>query len=83
MATVHLPRIACALAAVAGAILLPRSKDPDEQPLDLPGAGLSVVALGALVYAIIEAPHYGWLSGQTLATFALAFVAPKLMGLQL
>ena len=75
---VNVPVIA--LAAVAGAILLPRSKDPDEQPLDLPGAGLSIVALGALVYAIIEAPHYGWLSGQTLATFALAIAALGLFG---
>jgi len=63
------------LAIVAGAVLVPKSKDPAEQPLDVPGAGLSVVGLAALVYAIIEAPHRGWSSTETIGTFALAAVA--------
>jgi EmrB/QacA subfamily drug resistance transporter len=63
------------LAIVAGAVLVPRSKDPAEQPLDVPGALLSIVGLGALVYAIIEAPHHGWLSRTTAATFGLALAA--------
>src|SRR5690606_29051907 len=48
------------LAIVAGAALVPTSKDPEEQPLDIPGALLSIVGLSALVYAIIEGPHWGW-----------------------
>jgi len=63
------------LAAVAGAVLVPKSKDPAEAPLDVPGALLSIVGLGALVYAIIEAPHHGWLSGETIGTFAVAGAA--------
>lgn len=63
------------LAIVAGAVLVPTSKDPSEQPLDVPGALLSIIGLSALVYAIIEAPHNGWLSTQTLLTFGLSFLA--------
>lgn len=70
---VNVPFILAAL--IGGALLVPSSKDPAEQPLDVPGALLSVVGLGALVYAIIEAPHNGWLSSQTLLTFGLSFVA--------
>ncbi|MCB0976331.1 MAG: DHA2 family efflux MFS transporter permease subunit [Acidimicrobiales bacterium] len=62
-------------ALVAGALIVPKSKDPEEQPLDLPGAALSIVGLGALVYAIIEAPHDGWLSTHTLGMFAVAAIA--------
>jgi len=68
------------LAAVAGAVLVPKSKDPAEAPLDVPGALLSIVGLGALVYAIIEAPHRGWLSSETLLTFGLAALALGLFG---
>ena len=70
---VNVPFILAAL--IAGAFLVPSSKDPSEQPLDVPGALLSIVGLGALVYAIIEAPHLGWLSTETLLTFGLALVA--------
>ena len=70
---VNVPIILIAL--VAGAILVPKSKDPEEQPLDIPGALLSIVGLGALIYGIIEGPHEGWGSATTLGTFALAVVA--------
>jgi EmrB/QacA subfamily drug resistance transporter len=70
---VNVPVIIVAL--IAGAVIVPRSKDPDEQPLDIPGALLSIVALASLVYAIIEGPHRGWTSPETLATFALSAVA--------
>lgn len=70
---VNVPMILAAL--LLGAFLVPRSKDPGEQPLDLPGAGLSIVALSALVFAIIEGPHKGWTSTETLGTFLLAVVA--------
>ncbi|MBX3314569.1 MAG: MFS transporter [Actinobacteria bacterium] len=63
------------IALVAGAMIVPRSKDPEEQPLDLPGAGLSIVALVSLVYGIIEGPHKGWVSAETLGVFAVSAVA--------
>lgn len=62
------------VAVVVGAVIVPRSKDPEDQPLDLPGALLSIVALGALVYTIIEGPHRGWLSTGSMVTFAVSMV---------
>ncbi len=70
---VNVPLIAFAL--VAGAILVPRSRDPQHQPIDVPGAVLSIIALSSLVYGIIEGPHNGWMSPETLATFALSAIA--------
>lgn len=52
--------------------LVPNSKNPNGEALDPPGAILSVVALGSLVFAIIEGPEWGWLSGGVLASFAIA-----------
>jgi EmrB/QacA subfamily drug resistance transporter len=69
------------LAMVAGAVLVPKSKDPEEQPIDLLGVLLSIVGLSALVYAIIEAPNWGWTSPETLGMFGLAIVALVLFGL--
>ncbi len=65
---VNLPIIAGAL--VAGHFLLPKSKaiskDPAETRLDPVGAGLTIVGLSTVVYAIIEGPSRGWLSSQTI-----------------
>jgi EmrB/QacA subfamily drug resistance transporter len=61
-------------ALVAGRFILPTSRDPDEGKLDPPGALLSILGLGALVYAIIEAPDHGWASAETLLAFAVAAV---------
>ena len=63
------------IAVVSGAILLPRSKDPGEHPIDVPGATLSIVALSSLVYGIIEGPQNGWTSPTTLGAFAVSAVA--------
>lgn len=63
------------IAMISGAFLLPRSSDPEHTQLDIPGSVLSVVGLVALVYAIIEAPHHGWLSGETLGVFAIGILA--------
>ena len=69
---VNLPIIALAL--VAGWMLVPKSKDATSSPLDPLGAVLSIVGLSALVYAIIEGPHHGWLSTASLLWFGLAIV---------
>ena len=64
-----------AVAIVAGRILLPESRDPEQHRIDVPGAVLSILAIGALVYAIIEAPEEGWGSAHTLISFTIAAVA--------
>jgi MFS transporter, DHA2 family, multidrug resistance protein len=69
---VNVPIIVGAL--IGGYVLLPKSRDPEPGALDPVGAMLSIGALGALVYAIIEAPHRGWASGTSLAWFAIAAV---------
>ena len=69
---VNVPIIAIAL--VAGYLLLPKSRDPEPGRLDPTGALLSIAGLGALVYAIIEAPHRGWGSTESLLWFGLAAV---------
>ncbi len=69
---VNVPIVAIAL--VAGYVLLPKSRDPEPERLDPTGALLSIAALGALVYAIIEAPRRGWASGDSLLWFGLAAV---------
>jgi len=61
---------------LAGRILeAARCAMPTNAPWWLPGAGLSILALGSLLYAIIEAPHHGWTGGATLltATVGVAF----------
>ncbi|MEQ1787760.1 MAG: DHA2 family efflux MFS transporter permease subunit [Acidimicrobiales bacterium] len=63
------------LALIAGRILIPTSRDPEEPPLDIPGALLSIAGLSALVYGIIEGPLHGWTSSQSLATFGFAVAA--------
>ena len=69
---VNLPIIALAL--LAGQLLLPKSRDEAHTRLDPVGAGLSIVGLVAIVFAIIEAPEHGWGSAQTIGT-ALVGVA--------
>jgi EmrB/QacA subfamily drug resistance transporter len=70
---VNVPVVIVAL--VAGAILVPTSRDPGHVRLDPAGALLSITALAALLYAIIEAPVDGWTSSATLGGFALFAVA--------
>ncbi len=67
---VNLPIVAVALAMAAR--LIPESRDPSTPPLDVPGAALSTLGLGTLVYGLIDAPEAGWAAGSTLAAFGLA-----------
>jgi EmrB/QacA subfamily drug resistance transporter len=62
------------VAVVAGAFLVPESKDPEATPLDPLGAVLSIAGLVALVFAIIEAPARGWTDQVVLAAFGVAVV---------
>lgn len=63
------------LAIVTGAVIVPKSKDPEIEPIDIPGAVLSIVTLSTLVYGIIEAPAKGWLSASTGLTLLVSLVA--------
>lgn len=58
------------IALVAAQRLIPNSRDHDAPRIDIPGALLSIVGLGVLLYAIIRAPEHGWTTGSTLAWFA-------------
>jgi EmrB/QacA subfamily drug resistance transporter len=60
------------LGALLVAVRVPTSRDPETQPPDRAGLTLSTLAMGFLIYAIIEAPNDGWTSARTLALFAIA-----------
>ncbi|MFE0751335.1 MFS transporter [Gordonia sp. NPDC058843] len=60
---------------VAACWVVPDSRDPATPPLDVGGLLLSMIALGVLVYTIIEAPDHGWASAPTITGFVLALVA--------
>ncbi|GAC1306060.1 MAG: MFS transporter [Acidimicrobiales bacterium] len=62
------------LALVAGFMLVPDSRDPSAPKLDPVGAVLSIAGLGAILYAIIEGPSYGWTSLNVLGGFGLGVV---------
>jgi hypothetical protein len=53
-------------------VLLSESRDATARSFDLPGAALVTSGLVVLVYAITQAPEYGWASAETIAFFAAA-----------
>jgi len=59
---------------VAAVALLPESKEVAAPGLDWRGLLLSIAAIGTLVFSIIEAPQWGWLSVPTVAGFVAAAV---------
>jgi EmrB/QacA subfamily drug resistance transporter len=54
---------------------VPESKAPRARRVDPIGQLLVIVLLAATVYAIIEGPSHGWLSGEILGLFVLAALA--------
>jgi EmrB/QacA subfamily drug resistance transporter len=68
---VNVPIVITAL--IAGFFLIPESRDPSAPRLDPVGAGLSIVGLGATLWAIIEGPGHGWSSPVVLGMFVLGF----------
>ncbi|MCP2320699.1 drug resistance transporter, EmrB/QacA subfamily [Nocardia amikacinitolerans] len=72
------------VALVATLLWVPESRSAHVGRLDLPGIALSIAGITLLVWSIIEAPHYGWLSVTTLTAGALgvallaAFIAWEL-----
>ncbi len=69
---INLPIIAMAI--IGGRLFVPTSRDPRQSALDPVGALLSIAGLGALLYAIIEAPLRGWLSPTTIGLSVAAAV---------
>jgi EmrB/QacA subfamily drug resistance transporter len=61
-----------AVTFLGGVLFVPTSRDPSTPPLDLVGLVLSTIAIGTLVYTIIEAPDRGWTAPDTVAGFAIA-----------
>ncbi|PZR81963.1 MAG: hypothetical protein DLM65_04920 [Candidatus Aeolococcus gillhamiae] len=57
-----------------GYALVPESRDPSQGRLDPLGAVLSIVALGALLWSVIEAPTKGWGSTEIVAGFVVGAV---------
>lgn len=70
---VNVPLIVLAL--ILGMVLVPKSKGETGTPLDVPGAVLSTIGLSLVVYALIEAPNHGWLSGRTLLVALVGIIA--------
>ncbi|MFF0097579.1 MFS transporter [Streptomyces canus] len=62
-----------AVAVVAALVLVPPSRAAKHGRIDYVGGLLSVVWIGALVYMIIEGPHFGW-HARALAAAGIAAV---------
>jgi len=56
---------------IAGAILIPESRDPQPKALDFTGAGLSIAGLTAIVWGLIEASERGWTAPAILGAFGI------------
>jgi len=69
---VNIPIIAVGL--VGGWYLVPDSRDPSAPKLDPVGALLSIVGLGAVLWAIIQGPSHGWGSNEIILAFAIGAV---------
>ncbi|MFJ6568178.1 MFS transporter [Streptomyces sp. NPDC091292] len=55
---VNVPMVAIGVAACV--FLLPETRDPSAPRVDLVSTALTASGLGALIFAVIEAPHRGW-----------------------
>jgi len=64
---VNIPIVLVAL--VAGAFLLPTSRDPGAGRFDVLGTLLSIAGVGLLVFTVIEGPRWGWGSAATIGGF--------------
>ncbi len=69
---VNVPIVIVAL--VLGFFFVPDSSDKTTPRLDPVGAGLSIVCLFSLLWAIIEAPNHGWTSPEIVTAFVAGAV---------
>ncbi|WP_416874451.1 MFS transporter [Kitasatospora sp. SC0581] len=73
------------VAALAGILLAPDTKDPHPEPPDVPGAVCTALGIGTLVFAIIEGNEQGWTQPPAVAALVvtvLAFTAYAWLGLR-
>src|SRR5439155_12148675 len=64
------------LGLLSAPVFIEETRDQSaEQRLDVPGLATSAVGLFSLTYGFIEANRYGWTSGRTLGSFAVAALA--------
>jgi MFS family permease len=70
---VNVPIVIIALAA--GAFLIPKSRDENPHAIDYGGFVLSVIAIGAIVFTVIESPIWGWGSLKSNLGFVIGFAA--------
>ncbi|GMQ98714.1 MAG: MFS transporter [Acidimicrobiia bacterium] len=68
---IHIPII---LAALAGLLIVPESRDERGLKLDIPGAILGTTGIISLVFGIIRGGEAGWTSPEVVAAFAIAIV---------
>lgn len=61
-----------ALAIIGATLFVPSSRDPTAPRVDVPGLLLSATGITTLVYAVIQAPTWGWTDGRTMAGFFIA-----------
>ncbi|MDT0549234.1 DHA2 family efflux MFS transporter permease subunit [Streptomyces lonegramiae] len=66
--------VLAALALAVAAAIAPASKQTESARLDVVGALLSVIGIGALVFGIVEGPELGWSDGSVITGFALGAV---------
>ncbi|BCJ42786.1 MFS transporter [Actinoplanes ianthinogenes] len=74
----NLPIIAVVL--VLTAVYVPESRAPRPRRLDLPGQGLLIVLVGAVVAVLIEGPRVGFGSGWALLGYAVITVTAVAFG---
>jgi MFS transporter, DHA2 family, multidrug resistance protein len=63
------------LVVPAGRAVLPESTRPGTPPIDLVGVVLSILALGGVVFALIEGPDAGWSSPGVIASGVIGVCA--------
>jgi len=63
------------VALVAAVIVLPENSDPTDRRIDVTGAALGAVALGALIFAVINAESAGFASIESTALLCVSLVA--------
>ncbi|MGW3953850.1 MFS transporter [Streptomyces sp. NPDC004752] len=69
---INVPMVAIGIAACL--FLLPETRDPASPKVDIVSTALTATGLGALIYAIIEAPDRGWGDPLVLGLLATAVV---------
>jgi EmrB/QacA subfamily drug resistance transporter len=72
--------VAAAGVALVG-FYVPNSRDPAAPAVDVFGFALSTAMVSLLVFTLIEAPTYGWVSNRSLLSFAGAALLALIFGL--